>query len=360
MKKILQCVSTLNYGGTEMVVYNYLKAMDRSDLQIDVLVLYNGESRMEQDFVDLGCNIYRLKSKANSFFARPKELKEFFKNGNYDVVHIHSMSALKFRYASIAKKAGVKKVVYHSHSSDIDGVFKILHNLSKGQLNKWCDEKLACSDIGGKFMYKGDFKIFTNAIDLKRFAFNSEVRLQMRKKYNVDNKIVIGHVGRLNAVKNHKFLIAIAKTLKELGREDFVFVFCGDGDLKDSLKEEIAKENLTDKFIFTGIVKDVHLFYNMFDVVAFPSIFEGFGIVMVEAQANGCPVVGSDRICSLACVANDAIRFGIEETNENYVKWATKLIELAQKDRYDAISLLKEKGFDIVTESQKLKEIYLS
>ena len=74
-----------------------------------------------------------------------------------------------YSHVKIAKKAGVGKVIYHSHGAGIDGIYKILHNLSKPQLNKWCDVKYACSVMAGEFMYKGEFKLLNNAINLEKF-----------------------------------------------------------------------------------------------------------------------------------------------------------------------------------------------
>ena len=249
MKKILHCLSSIHYGGTEMAIYNYLSAMDRSELDIHILVLYKADYPMAKDFEKLGCTVHYLTSKANSFFARPKELKQFFLAQKFDIVHINSMSASKYRYAKIAKKAGVKQVIYHSHGAGIDGIYKILHNLGKSKLNKWCDKKYACSQMAGEFMYNGEFEILNNAIDLEKFAFNEKERSQLRKQYNCEDKLVIGCVGRLTAVKNHKYLIEVAKALINKGEENFIFVLCGDGEIRNELMMQIENENLTKKFI---------------------------------------------------------------------------------------------------------------
>ena len=184
------------------------------------------------------------------------------------------------------------------------------------------------------------------------------MRDELRKKYDCDDKIVIGCVGRLTPVKNHKYLIEIAKALISKGVNNFVFVLCGDGELKDELVDLISNENLTDKFIFTGLVSDVYRYYNMFDAMTFPSLHEGFGIVMIEGQANGCAVIGSTNIPEQTVITENATRLPID--SENAKTWADKIVEFSKKSRESGIEKLKEQGFDIKVESEKLRNEYLN
>ena len=360
MKKILHCLSSLKFGGTELAIYNYLSSMDRTGLDIHILVLYNEEDTMAQEFLALGCTIHHLKSKANSFFARPKEFKDFLLNEKFDVVHVNSMSASKYRYAKIAKQAGVKKVIYHSHGAFMSGPYKILHNLSKSKVDKWTDLRFACSEMAGKFMYNASFTVLNNAINVQKFAFDQTARNELREKYQCQDKIVVGCVGRLTPIKNHTFLIKVAKKYCDLGHKDIVFVCCGAGELKSQLETQVTQLGLENNFIFTGLIKDVHLYYNMFDVTAFPSIKEGFGLVMVESQANGCRTIGSIGIPSEAIMSDLAIRLPIDETDENYQHWAEKIIEFAHLERSSAIEQIRQNGFDIEVEAEKLRKVYLS
>ena len=359
MTKVLECVATLIYGGAETVLYNYLSSMDRSDLEIDILVLYSGENTMQKDFEKLGCRVFTLKSNPKSFFARPKELKQFIKNGEYDVVHLHTGTSLKYRYAKIAKKSGVSQVIYHSHTSKADGVFKYLHRIFKNKLNRWCDKKYACSRLAGEFMFSGDFEVVNNAISLNKFAFNQSERDNLRAKYGVENKLVIGNAGRLIPSKNHSFLIKLAERLVAIGINNFVFLCLGDGELKEQLGEEIASKNLSDKFIFTGLVRDVHRYYNAFDVMAFPSKYEGLGLVVIEAQANGCKVVASDQLPNETLLTDNIVLYPIDETDENIQKWVDKLLAFSKTERVSGIEQLTAKGFEMKIESEKLRQTYL-
>lgn len=359
MTKVLECVATLIYGGAETVLYNYLSSMDRSGMQIDILVLYGNENTMQNDFEKLGCRVFTLKSNAKSFFARPKELKQFFKDGKYDVVHIHTGTSLKYRYAKIAKKAGVGQVIYHSHTSKADGIFKYLHRVFKGRLNRWCDKKYACSSLAGEFMFSGDFEVVNNAITLEKFAFDALEREKIRAQYGIENKLVIGNVGRLIPSKNHAFLIKLAERLVQIGINDFVFLCLGDGELKEQLNEEIASKNLSDKFIFTGLVRDVHRYYNAFDVMAFPSQYEGLGLVVIEAQANGCKVVASDRLPSETLATDGIVLYPIDETDENIQKWVDKILAFSKTERVSGVEELTKKGFEIKIEAEKLRQTYL-
>ena len=103
---------------------------------------------------------------------------------------------------------------------------------------------------------------------------------------------------------------------------------------------------------------DVYRYYNMFDAMTFPSLHEGFGIVMIEGQANGCAVIGSTNIPEQTVITENATRLPID--NENAVTWADKIVEFSKKSRESGIEKLKEQGFDIKVESEKLRNEYLN
>lgn len=359
MKRILHVISTLEQGGTEAVVLNYFANIDKSQIMFDFLVIWGEKKGFYEDFLlSKGCKIFKMKNPPNKFSAHGKELKDFFKSNKYDIVHIHAMSALRYRVAKAAKKNGVNTVIYHSHSSS-NAKHLLFHKLLKKRINKWCDYKFACSNLAGKYMYCGAFDVINNAVDTQHFAFNENYRTELRKKLGLENSFVIGHVGRLCEVKNQQFLIKLAPYLK-IVKDNFVIFCVGEGDLRPYLQNFAEANGLKDKFILAGNAgTEVYKFYSMFDVLAFPSWYEGLSMVLMEAQSNGLPVVASDKITPENKVNNNFEFLPIDENELNYSDWAQMICKLSEKRIYASTAVI-DAGYDIKTEAKKLQEFYLN
>ncbi len=359
MKRILHVISTLEQGGTEAVVLNYLANMDADKIIFDFLVIWGEKKGYYEDFLlSKGCKIFKMQNPPNKFFAHGSELRQFFKREKYDIVHIHAMSALRYRVAKAAKMNGVKTVIYHSHNSSNDNHL-FIHKALKSRLNRWCDYRFACSSLAGNYMYSGRFTVINNAIDIGRFSFDAECRVDLRKKYNLRNKLVIGNIGRLAEVKNQQFLLQLIPYIKEI-EKDFVFVVIGEGGLRDKLQDYVNGNGLNDYVVFTGNVgTEVYKYYSVFDVLAFPSLFEGLSVVLMEAQANGLPIVASDRITAENGITEYFKFLPIDETEANFKSWAETILSFKDK-RQDNANAVASAGFDIKTEAKKLQEFYLS
>lgn len=359
MKRVLNVISTLEQGGTESVVLNYFNNIDKSEVMFDFLVIWGDKKGYYEDFLrGQGCNIFKMTSPPNKYFAHGRELKKFFKQEKYDVVHIHAMSSLRYRVAKAAKQCGVKNVIYHSHSSSNEKHL-FIHRLLKQKLNKWCDYKFACSTAAGQYMYSGEFKVINNAIDVKKFSFNNENRSELRRKYGLENKFVIGNVGRLSELKNQSFLLKASKILKKINNE-FVIFCIGEGNERDYLQKYAADNDLQDNLILAGNVgTEVYKYYSMFDLLAFPSHYEGLSMVLMEAQANGLPIVASDTISPEHKLCENFEFLSIAENETNYSEWA-ETINLLRDKRQQNVEAVSKAGFDIRIEAKKLQEFYLS
>ncbi len=359
MKKILHVISSLAQGGTESVVLNYFNNIDGEKVKFDFLVIWGNSPAFYDDFlVSKGCRVYRMKHSPKEYFSHGKELLNFFKtHKEYDAVHIHAMSSLRFRVAKAAKKRGVKTVVYHSHSSSTEK-HTFLHKLFKNKLNKFCDYKFACSRAAGEYMYNGDFTLVKNAIDLDRFCYNEKFGQDLREKFRLTDKFVVGNVGRLTSSKNQKFLFGVLKELKKT-KPNAVLLLIGDGPERNNLRLDAEQSGLADNVIIAGNVgSDVYKYYSLFDCFAFPSLFEGLSMVLIEAQANGLSVVSSDTLSPEHKIGENFTFLPVLNGTENYEAWASVLSE-AEK-RANNRELLVASGYDIKTEAEKLQNFYLS
>ena len=137
------------------------------------------------------------------------------------------------------------------------------------------------------------FQVSYNGVALESF---SEVISagDVRREFDIPaDALVVGHVGSFREPKNHHTIVKIAACLcPEI--PNLYFLLVGDGHLRDSVEHEVDQCNLRPRFIFTGNRPDVVRLLGAMDVFVMPSIFEGFGVVAIEAQLGQVPVVASN------------------------------------------------------------------
>lgn len=196
--------------------------------------------------------------------------------------------------------------------------------------------------------------MLNNAIDLERFKFDKEARNAIRREFNIEDKLIIGHVGRLNYVKNHKFLIDVFYEIQKLNK-DSVLLIVGDGEEREAIEQKAKKLGIENKVIFTGTRTDTESLMSAMDIMVFPSLHEGLPVVLIEAQATKLPCLIADTV-SRYSKQNDNIEFmSLKQTPE---EWAKKAVELAECDREKASTAELEKNYDIKKIAKKLEKIY--
>ena len=218
-----------------------------------------------------------------------------------------------------------------------------------------CTEKSATWLFGRKALKQKNCIIFKNAIDLERFKYNENVRKQYRTKLLLrDNQLAVCHVGNYTAAKNHEFLLEVISKLTKF--RDCVLILVGEGDKNrtDRLKEQIDKLGIRDNVIIAGSRSDVAEILCASDVFTFPSIWEGFGIAALEAQANGLHTFVSDRVPKEIAASKLVHFLPIDKGSE---AWVDSLREF-QYRREEVSDILRESGYDIRVNTEWLTEFY--
>lgn len=361
MIKVLQFITSLRPNGVENCVINYFKHIDKSKVMFDFCVMHQPEHGYYEDYlISMGSKIYKLQSSIKNYFKFINEVKGVIKSQKYDIVHINCGSAIWYVIAKVAKQCGVKNVVYHSHNSSNETILKsFIHRYCKRKLEKVCDCKLACSDLAGKHMFsQQSYKIICNAIDLNKFRYDDNNRNEILNKYNIDNKILIGHIGRVTCQKNQEFLLKCVPYIAQV-RRDFKLIFIGNGD-RSVLKSLLDKNELSEYVIFEDNVgAEIEKYYSAFDCFAFPSRYEGLSVVMIEAQANGVPIIASNKLSSEHKIASNVTFLPIDESVECYKAWANAIVSNIG-NRHNNTDQLVQAGYSISAEANKLCSLYES
>lgn len=350
----------MNRGGIETFMMNYLRHMDLNQIHIDFAVRGPERGTYDDELESLGCKIYRLPQRSKHPIAFQKKLRDILEKENYQVIHSHA-DAMSCWILKIAKECGVQVRIAHSHNTQhltTNPIKFQINEFARKNINKYATNRFACSNEAGKWLF-GDapFKVIHNAIDTGEFAFDIDKRKALREKYGIsDDVILLGHVGRFDTQKNHAFMIDMFAELAKK-YDNYKLMCVGDGWLRDDIEKQISENNLTDKVILAGQQGNVRDYYNAFDLYVFPSLFEGLGFVLIEAQANG-----------LTCISSDGVP---QETNLSgpdkmlYLPlekqaWLDKIIELGKPTRYDGGKYIVEHGYDITHEAKKLEDVYLA
>lgn len=341
-------------GGVESVIMNYYKHMDRNKIQFDFICDNDSTNIPYDEIKKLGgrvilCPPYQKQKEYQKF------LIDLFNKKKYKIVH-SNINTLSVFPLHAAYKAGVPIRIAHSHSTSNKKEWKknIIKNILRPLSKKYANVYFACSKKAGNYLFgkNTNYTIINNAIDLDKFKYNEKIRKEKRKELNIkDSTLVIGHVGRFVDQKNHTFLI---DTFNEIHKKnkDTVLLLIGQGPKEKEIKEKVKELKLNDSVKFLGQREDVDKLYNAMDVFLLPSLYEGLGMVLIEAQANGLPCVASTEVPKDADMGN------------------TKFVDLSNKDgfvnavlddklkRKDCMEKIKSDGYDIENEAEKLEKMY--
>lgn len=352
-------------GGIESFLHNVIMQMDLSRLEIDIVATQMCESVFTAVLKEKGVGFYELSGSQRKFGQNHKMFRQLLKERQYDEVHLNIFQGLSLYYAYLAEKAGVQVRIAHSHNTALrqsatKWLKTILHNVGKNLWAKNATDFWACSKLAAEFMFtpKGlcKYKFIPNGIDIEKFKFNEDVRKQIRKDFDIDGKLIIGNVGRLCYQKNQEFLLEIFAEL-QAQRSDSVLLLIGEGELKAKLQQEAEKMGITDKVIFYGVTDMVQNLLWAIDVFVFPSRFEGLGIVVVEAQAAGLPVVCSDNIPDEAVVTNLVQKVKLSDGMDS---WTEEILHSQNYvDRLAVNIQVKKSGFAVADVARQIEEVYL-
>lgn len=354
--RVLHVLSGLNSGGAESFIMNMYRHMDRSKVQFDFL-LRSRDNIFESELQQMGSNVYITASFPRHFIQNTFQTYSFFKNHRYDIVHVHANALLYMTALQCARLNGVNCRIIHSHNSAMAHMKLLpIHNFNKKHIQKLATDYFACSDSAGKWMFENQFVVISNAIDTDAFDFNVEKRNAVRRELGIDEEtLVIGNIGRFTDQKNHAFLVdTFYEIVRQRPASELLLV--GDGPLNQEIRNRVQKLNLSDNVRFLGVRNDVSSIINAFDVFAFPSLYEGFPVAIVEAQANGLKIFCSEAVSQQALFLDSAQVVSLT-LGPKY--WAKCILD-ADKTRIIARSKIEEAGFNVRVEAKKLQDFYLS
>ena len=351
-------------GGVEAVIMNYYRHINHDKIQFDFICDNDSTNIPYEEIEKMGGKVLLIPP-YQDVVKYHKELKKVLQDGNYRVVHSHINTLSVFSLCA-AKCAGVPVRIAHSHSTTNKKEKK--KNLMKQVLRPFskvfATDYMCCSELAGRWLFgdkeynKENVYLLNNAIDLEKFKYDESLKKKKRKELGIKNStLVIGHIGRFVAQKNHDFLIDIFNEIHKQNA-DSILLLAGQGPLVENIKNKVKELQLEDNVKFLGQRRDANELYQAFDVFLLPSLYEGLPVVGVEAQAAGLLCYLSDDMTKETKVLDITKFMSLNNTPE---EWADNILDNVKKyKRIDTSKEMTAKNFNIKEEAKKLEEYYLN
>lgn len=362
MHKILVVITTgfVPWGGLTTVVMNYYRNMDKAGMQIDIASCNAASSSLMDELSQNGSRYIQLSDRKKHTVQYVRDLCKILKHEQYDVIHIHGNSATMLIELLPAWILGIKRRIVHVHNTQ--NSHRLAHTVMKGSMNLLTNIRLAVSEDAGRYLYGSrNFKILRNAIDTVHYQFNQGSRLRCREKWGISGStFVVGTVGKMNEQKNQLFLVEVfSEVLHRL--HDAKLLLVGDGILRRKIEDRIKTLGIENACILTGMQENTADFLCAMDCFVFPSLYEGFGLALLEAQANGLPCIASTSVPD-ATNATETVTYIELQEREKWVVRIKELVEELNESREEKsksnIEAIRAKGYDIAQQARKLRDLY--
>lgn len=327
MTNIAMIADNLDLNGISTVIVNYANALSEENYNIFV---FAGE-KVDNSFRNKDryhFKIIELPQRKKNTLSYYRLLYKGLKKNKIDIAHIHGNSAMITPELIVCKMAGIKNRVVHCHNTTCD--HKYMNMLLLPVMNAICTQRFACSDMAGKWLFKKkEYTVIPNGFVTTDYAYSEEQRIATRKELYSDTAFLVGHVGKFNEQKNHEFIIRVFSKILEK-RSNAKLLLIGTGPKYSEIYELVCNLKLEKSVIFLGETDRPEKYYSAMDAFLFPSLYEGLGIVAIEAQLSGVPCYVSDFVPKEVSIGDNIyflpLSLGIEA-------WAEKILNTNVCDR---------------------------
>lgn len=359
MIRVLHYGLSSNLGGIETYLWNLARTIDAERYHFDFLYSDTGRPpALFEEFTELGCRFHGVTPRRVSVTRNRRELAELLTPERYDLLHFHVNTASYVEPARAALRAGVP-VVVHSHNAGTSRspVTQVLHHLNS-RLTPWRRvTRVAVSQEAGRWMFgRGStFEVIPNGIDIDAFRFDPRARALVRHSLDIGSDVfVLGQVGAFLAAKNQEYSLEILREVL-VSRPDALLIFVGTGALEDKVRARARQAGFGDRVRFLGRRDDVAALMSAMDALVFPSRYEGFGLVALEAQAAGLSCVVSEAVPASVLVAPTARRAALAAGPQH---WAQLLLTDPAPSRAGSADVVASAGFSVQANTARVEDVY--
>lgn len=361
--RVLHVVGKMHRGGIETLLMEIYRRIDRTRVQFDFLLFTHDPGDYDEEIKNMGGRLFYVTPRRKNPLKHYVELFKVLKR-HPDIckIQLHMSSCSYIEPLLIAKIAGIKDRIAHSHNTSCSGrIKKVIHQINQRILNLFATKYFACSNAAGEWMFgprawKNGFVVF-NGIETRKFSFSLSKRESIRIKMGIEDSFVLGYVGRFEYQKNPLFVCEIFCELKKI-HKNMKLLLVGEGSLHKAMDDIFIKYGVLDDVIYTGVVCNSQDYYQVMDCFVLPSFFEGLGIVAVEAQSAGLPTLLSNKVPEEAFVTDLAHALPIDKGINCWCEKIEGVIK-AETTRNDMSGFIARKKYDISSTAKFLEKAYL-
>ena len=370
--RILHVAYVMHRGGVETLLTNIIRYANRTRFRFDIVVRTRVPGEYDAELRRMQTRVLCCPTAGSPIRFASRLFRLLRAEGPYDVVHSH-LHVLDGLVMGIAAVAGIPMRISHSHNT-ADGFpdtagWRALRKLMRLANNLFATHRFAVScssfaaQFGGKPLRNSSDGILLNGIDLQRFQAPSEVcRARLRRELRIASSArVLGNVGRFHPQKNHRFLLESFALLQRSERNVHL-VLVGKGETQEEIRSFAGALGLSARIHFLGARPDVPEIMGALDLFVLPSLYEGFGIVLVEAQACGVPCLVSDVVppeadARLGLITQLPLSSGTKT-------WADKMRDLLNRphalQKAECVAAVRRAGYDIAAVAGQWESTYHS
>ncbi|MEY9975910.1 glycosyltransferase [Lysinibacillus sp. RC79] len=359
MKKILHIIPTTDFGGVTTMILDIWANTNKSLYQFDFVVFNKG--RYHDYFMEQGSQLFYQKYITKQGpLAYVMKIYKIIKENGYDAVHDHTGYRAVFTLLA-ARLAGVKCRVLHSHTNVAEEwsnkyFLSFLKKISVMNATKL----VACSTNAGKFCFgEKSFDLLFNPMDIYKIKYLSQAEKKLFKKELgiSDDDLVLGHIGRFVPVKNQQFLLKLATRLKQKHIK-FKLLLIGEGPLEEEIRMLVEHNHLQESVKLLGQRADIFKLLQLFDKFILPSKYEGFGIVLLEAQVCGTPSLVSTTVPREVDLNVGLIQY--LDINGDIEDWLQEIIKKNEPiELHSIIDGVENKGLNAEDIAKKMCSYYI-
>lgn len=358
--KVLRITGECKVGGVETIALNYYKNLDHHKIKMDFLFYGESVKHFDDELKRNGDKVFNVVEYSKNMIKSIKQIRDIVKREKYDIVHAQ-LNSLNFFPLLGAYLGGAKIRIASNHSTaNLKYEFKksLIKYILRPTSGMMATNYTACSKYAGRWGFgkNKQIKIIHNAIDLEQFKYDEILRKKIRKRENWDNKFVIGHVGRFVEQKNQMFIVEIFKEVHKKNPNS-ILIFIGDGKLMEKVKQKVHEYDLDEYVKFLGVKFNVNELMQGMDLFLFPSLYEGLGNVITEAQAVSLQSIASNVVPSEVKMT-EYVEFISLKKDAKF--WADRVLKYGngykRRDTYDD---LVKAGYEIKSAAKELENYYI-
>lgn len=359
--RVLQVTGAMNLGGAETMIMNVYRTLDTKKIQFDFVAMGKERGYYEDEIEERKGKVFHIPRRSESFLGSMIAFYRIVKSNRYTTCHFHTQNAfLTVCQILVARLAGANNIIVHSHSTSDwrKDILQKLHLAFRPMLRALTNERLSCGEDAAKWLYGSTNRVTVVPLPVicKNYLYSDVHYQQLRKKQKYDNAFIFVHTGRFCKAKNHEFLLDIFCEISKKKMNAVLFLL-GDGELRNQIVAKVKALHLEDRVVLWGNIPDVGDKLIMSDAFLFPSLYEGFPTVVLEAQAAGLPCYISDTITPKIAETDLVKQISLKKTAQEWCDFILTDLENIKIDRKECNRAVSEK-YDVSMVKNIFTDIY--